>query len=267
MGTGAPRRDVTIGQQSAGLFERLGLGHSLRRWRRALDSGTLSAAEIRGILSEIRSLRGRLDALSAEAQTALLRRTDAAAATINDIPCDWSGRPGPWNAAMRPRGIVHLPSPTALSTGVTVYHDATRHDLSLRQDMATGGQGDARFGLVLEVYRFDGSFVSFVHDLPVEAIAGLTLNHFIAVDIRAEREQPLEVYARLNVQHGPNVEQMVRQVDFRGESGRAEFDLAYSRINERRIEKAWLDLILEGPEMTRIAIWDVVVMRAPRADV
>jgi hypothetical protein len=46
-------------------------------------------------------------------------------------------------------------------------------------------------------------------------------------------------------------------------SGRAEFDLAYTKINERRIEKAWLDLILEGPEMTRIAIWDVVVMRAP----
>jgi hypothetical protein len=120
---------------------------------------------------------------------------------------------------------------------------------------------------VLEVYRFDGSFVSFVHDLPPEAIAGLTLNHFIAVDIRAEREQPIEVYARLNVQHGPNVEQMVRQVDFKGDGGRAEFDLAYTKINERRIEKAWLDLILEGPEMTRIAIWDVVVMRAPRADV
>jgi hypothetical protein len=82
--------------------------------------------------------------------------------------------------------------------------------------MAPEGYGDARYGLVLEVYRFDGSFVSFVHDLPPEAIAGLTLNHFIAVDIKAEREQPVEVYARLNVQHGPNVEQMVRQVDFHG---------------------------------------------------
>jgi hypothetical protein len=120
---------------------------------------------------------------------------------------------------------------------------------------------------VLEVYSFDGSFVSFVHDLPAAALSGLTLNHFIAVDIRAEREQPVEVYARLNVQHGPNVEQMVRQVEFKGDGGRAEFDLAYTKINERRIEKAWLDLILEGPEMTRLALWDMVVMRAPRADV
>jgi hypothetical protein len=164
-------------------------------------------------------------------------------------------------------GSSTCPRPRRFPGGVTVYHDAARYDLSLRQELAPEGYGDARFGLVLEVYRFDGSFVSFVHDLPPEAIAGLTLNHFIAVDIKAEREQPIEVYARLNVQHGPNVEQMVRQIDFKGDGGRAEFDLAYTKINERRIEKAWLDLILEGPEMTRIAIWDVVVMRAPRADV
>jgi hypothetical protein len=256
-----------MGQHSPGFFERLGLGQSLKRWRRALRAGGLSAAELRAMLFEMRSLRNKLDTLTAEAQTALMRRGADAALSINDIQCDWSGRPGAWREAMRPRGIVDLPSPSTLSGGVTVYHDAARYDLSLRQEMAPESYGDARYGLVLEVYRFDGSFVSFVHDLPEEAIAGLTLNHFLAVDIKAEREQPIEVYARLNVQHGPNVEQMVRQVDFHGQDGRAEFDLAYTRINERRIEKAWLDLILEGPEMTRIALWDVVVMRAPRADV
>ena len=35
----------------------------------------------------------------------------------------------------------------------------------------------------------------------------------------------------------------------------------------RRLEKAWLDLILEGPEMNRIAIWDMTLVRAPRADI
>lgn len=256
-----------MGQQSPGIFERLGLGQSLKRWRRALQAGGLSAAELRAMLTEMGSLRNRLDTLTAQAQTALLHRATEGGLSINDIQCDWHGRPGAWDQAMRPRGIVDLPSPTALPGGVTVYHDAGRHDLSLRQEVAPDSYGDARYGLVLEVYRFDGSFVSFVHDLPPEAIVGLTLSHFIAVDIVAEREQPVEVYARLNIQHGPNVEQMVRQVDFRGAAGRAEFDLAYTRINERRIEKAWLDLIVEGPEMTRIALWDVVVMRAPRADV
>jgi hypothetical protein len=54
-----------MGQQSPGFLERLGLGQSLKRWRRALQSGGLSAAELRAILSEMRSLRGnRLDTLS-----------------------------------------------------------------------------------------------------------------------------------------------------------------------------------------------------------
>jgi hypothetical protein len=256
-----------MGQQSPGFFERLGLGQSLKRWARALQSGGLSAAELRRMLSDMGTLRRRIDALSAAAQTALLSRGTGDTPSINDVQCDWAGRPKAWGEVMRPRGIVDLPSPAVLPGGVTLYHDAARYDLSLRQDVAPEGHGDARFGLVLEVYRFDGSFVSLVHDLPAAAIAGLTLDHFIAVDIRMEREQPIEVYARLNVQHGPNVEQMVRQVDFKGAGGRAEFDLAYTKINEKRIEKAWLDLILEGPEMTRIAIWDVVVMRAPRADV
>ena len=52
-----------------------------------------------------------------------------------------------------------------------------------------------------------------------------------------------------------------------GDQGLAEFDLAFTKIRERRVTKAWLDLILEGPAMNRIAIRDLVVLRAPRADV
>lgn len=256
-----------MGQHMPGFIERLGLGHSLRRWRRLLDGAErLSVSEIRDMQRDMRQTRERLDQLDGAAETARLARMGPPEPVAGDT-WDWIARPAPWNEAMRPRGRVDLPSPTHLPGGVTLYHDAARHDLSLRQERASGGHGDARFGLVLEVYRFDGSFVSFVHDLPEAAIAGLTLNHFLAVDVRMDREQPVEVFARLNVQHGPNTEQMVRQIDFRGEAGRAEFDLAYTRINEKRIEKAWLDLILEGPEMTRIAIWDLVVMRAQRADV
>jgi hypothetical protein len=153
-----------------------------------------------------------------------------------------------------------------LAGGIKVFHDATNADFSLIQERAPLWVEGPQFGLVLEVYRSDGSFISFVQDLPGEALVGLTRNHFIALRLVTEREQPVEIYARLNVQHGPNVEQIVRQVEFDGNDGKAEFDLAYSKINEKRIEKAWLDLIIEGPKMTRIALWDMVLLRAPRAD-
>jgi hypothetical protein len=42
-----------MGQHSPGFLERLGLGQSLKRWRRALQSGGLSAAELRAMLSEM----------------------------------------------------------------------------------------------------------------------------------------------------------------------------------------------------------------------
>jgi hypothetical protein len=149
---------------------------------------------------------------------------------------------------------------------MTLFHDATDSRFTLRQDIAPAGQDGPLFALVFEIYRFDGSFLSLVQDLPEAALAGSTLNHFIAVHLRMAREQPVEVYARLNVQHGPNLEQIVRQFGSAGQ-GSAEFDLAYTKINEKRLEKAWLDLIFESPEMNRLAILDMVMLRAPRADV
>ena len=44
-----------------------------------------------------------------------------------------------------------------------------------------------------------------------------------------------------------------------------EFDLGYSKINEKRVEKIWLDLIFEGPEMNQIILRDVTLTRRPRA--
>ena len=44
-----------------------------------------------------------------------------------------------------------------------------------------------------------------------------------------------------------------------------EFDLAYSKLNEKRVEKAWIDLIFEGPEMNQITLRDLTFSRRPRA--
>ena len=68
------------------------------------------------------------------------------------------------------------------------------------------------------------------------------------------------------MKHGPNTEQLVRELDFTGDLAVAEFDLFHARINERRIERAWLELIFEGPEMNRIVLRDVTMSRRPRAE-
>ena len=80
-----------------------------------------------------------------------------------------------------------------------------------------------------------------------------------------EMEKPIEIFARLNIRHGPNTEQMVQELPLNKSEVTAEFDLAYSNLNEKRVEKAWIDLIFEGPEMNQIMLRDLTFSRRPRA--
>ena len=122
------------------------------------------------------------------------------------------------------------------------------------------------FGFRMDVFRFDGSFLSLVIDLPQEATQGLKLRHVIRMDVVVELEKPLEIFARLNIKHGPNSEQLVRELPMDSTEMMVEFDLAYSKMNEKRVERAWVDLIFEGPEMNQIVLRDVTFSRRPRAE-
>jgi len=105
-----------------------------------------------------------------------------------------------------------------------------------------------------------------VVDLPEEATQGLTRRHIIRLDTIVELEKPLEIFARLNIKHGPNTEQLVREIPLGGEDVMVEFDLAYTKLNEKRVERAWVDLIFESPQMNQVILRDVTFSRRPRAD-
>ncbi|MBO6601647.1 MAG: hypothetical protein JJ938_01280 [Roseicyclus sp.] len=248
-------------------LERHSLKRALRRWAEiADDADTMPPAELRALRKRLSSLRHQLDRARLAADAALLNAGSGQDRIERPDQCDWAFRPAPWVVPILPAGEVSVTSPKDLGGGVKLFHDARLSELSYRQVRNRLTDIAAPFGLILDVYRFDGSFLSVVQDLPQDALDGLTRDHFLKVGLRATLESPLEVYARLNVQHGPNCEQIVRQFQFDGDSAVAEFDLAYSKINEKRLEKMWLDLIFEGPQMNQVSIWDMTILRAPRAD-
>lgn len=117
----------------------------------------------------------------------------------------------------------------------------------------------------MEVYRFDGTFLSLVLELPKDCTEGLAKSHLLRLDAIIETEQPIEIFARLNIRHGPNTEQIVRELPLDQKDITVEFDLAYTNLNEKRVEKAWIDLIFEGPEMNEIILRDLTFSRSPRA--
>jgi len=125
----------------------------------------------------------------------------------------------------------------------------------------------APYGLRMDVFRFDGSFLSLVIDLPEDGFEGLKRTHLIRMDVIVELEKPIEIFARLNIKNGPNTEQIVRELDLSQDQTIVEFDLAYSNLNERRVEGAWIDLIFEGPEMNQVDLRDLTFSRRPRAQI
>lgn len=152
-----------------------------------------------------------------------------------------------------------------LGDEVTLFHDCRLSELTLRQLRNLREQDLAPYGLRMDVFKFDGSFLSLVVDLPTDATRGLKKTHLLGMNCIVEMEKPLEIFARLNIKNGPNTEQIVRELPLHEEDILVEFDLAYSNLNEKRVEKAWIDLIFEGPEMNQVVLRDLTFSRRPRA--
>jgi len=239
----------------------------LRRWGQAADTAQSTDLEsLRGMRARARALRRNLDRVIHEAEHRLALPVIGSNIIRKPMGTDWAWRPNLWKGAIPVPGFSSVPTKAEVYPGATIFHDCRRTELTVRQIRNTREADLAPFGLRMDVFRFDGSFLSLVVDLPPESVQGLKLRHLVRLDVIVEMEKPLEIFARLNIKHGPNVEQIVRELPLAEEEVMVEFDLAYTKMNEKRVERLWVDLIFEGPEMNQIILRDVTLSRRPRAD-
>ncbi|WP_225026316.1 DUF6478 family protein [Xinfangfangia pollutisoli] len=249
------------------VMDRLVFRRALARWARvANEAAQMGLDSLRSQRSRARQLRRELDRVIHQAEYRLALPVIGATAIRKQAGTDWAWRPDLWKGQIAAPGLSSVPGRAQICDGATIFHDCRRSELTVRQIRNTREADVAPFGFRMDVFRFDGSFLSLVLDLPPEAAQGLKLRHLIRLDVIVEMEKPLEIFVRLNVKHGPNVEQIVRELPLTDEEVMVEFDLAYTKVNEKRIEKLWVDLIFEGPEMNQIILRDVTVSRRPRAE-
>jgi len=232
----------------------------------AAQAESLSLASLRMLRTRAREIRRRLDRVIYVAEGRLALPAFGSNAIVKPLYTDWAYRPELWRGPISPLGMVAVESKTEYGGEVKIFHDCKLTELTLRQIRNTRETDLAPFGLRMDVFRFDGSFLSLVVELPENAVQGLELRHLIRLDVNVENEKPLEIFARLNIKHGPNVEQIVRELPLGEEEVMVEFDLAYTKMNEKRVERMWLDLIFEGAEMNQIVLHDVTLTRRPRAE-
>ncbi|MEO8244409.1 MAG: DUF6478 family protein [bacterium] len=251
----------------SGLIDTLLHRRSLRRWGRAGDHVVeADLVTLRRMRSRARALRRHLDVVLHEAEHRLALPVIGSNVFRKLMGTDWWWRPMLWKGPLPLPGMASVPAKAQICEGATIFHDCRRSELTVRQIRNTRESDIAPFGFRMDVFRFDGSFLSLVIDLPDEAARGLKLKHLVRMDVIVEMEKPLEIFARLNIKHGPNVEQIVRELPLNSDEVMVEFDLAYSKMNEKRVERLWVDLIFEGPEMNQVILRDVTFSRRPRAE-
>lgn len=241
---------------------------TLRRWSRvARAAESMGAVRLKSVRTRARALSRQLDHVLHVADGRLALPLAGQAAIRRPMHSDWAWRPELWSGPVREAGLASVANKTQIGREAKIFHDCALSELSIRQMRNSRAEDIAPYGIRLDVFQFDGSFLSLVLDIPNDGLEGLSRRHVIRLNIRVETERPLEIFGRLNVRHGPNVEQLVRE--FEGSLGEysIEFDLAATQMNEARVERAWLDLIFEGPSMNEIVLSDVTLARRPRAEV
>ncbi|MDF1727917.1 MAG: DUF6478 family protein [Sulfitobacter sp.] len=238
----------------------------LQRWARAArQAHDTPLPQLRRQRERALMLRQKLDSLVHVADERLTLPRPGSTTFPRPHNADWAWRPSLWRGRLPQVGQASAESKTRLGEEVTLFHDCAHSELTLRQLRNLRAEDLAPYGLRLDVFQFDGSFLSLAIDLPADATRGLTRNHVIRMDAIVEMEKPLEIFARLNIRNGPNTEEVVRELPRIEENYRVEFDLAYSSLNEKRVERAWIDLIFEGPQMNQVILRDLTFSRRPRA--
>lgn len=240
---------------------------SVRRWtQRANAAETLPMPVLRRLRGQARVLKTQLERFLFIADGRLALPLIGSNAMQLPLYTDWSYRPEIWRGPISPLGASAVTSKSVIGSEATLYHDCDVSEMAFRQVRNTSEDDLAPFGLRLDVFHFDGSFLSLSIELPESACDGLSRRQVVRLGYSVDLEHGIEIFARLNVKHGPNLEQVVRELPLDTGDGFAEFDLAYTKLNEKRVEKVWLDLIFEGPEMNQIVIRDLTLSRHPRAE-
>ncbi len=257
---------MALGMRS--LAERLLHRRMLRVWSRAARQAARRRPRRRcaACASRARQIRRRIDQVLFVADARLTLPLIGSNAIPKPLHCDWAYRPELWRGPITPPGRAAVDSRAMIGDEATMFHDCVISELTIRQIRNTPRRGYRPLRPRMDVFRFDGSFLSLVIDLPAEAAQGLKRRHLVRLAAIVESEKKIEIFARLNIRHGPNTEQIVRELPLGEDEVMVEFDLAYTKLNEKRVERLWLDLIFEGPEMNQIVLRDITLTRRPRAE-
>ncbi|MEM9552430.1 MAG: DUF6478 family protein, partial [Pseudomonadota bacterium] len=133
---------------------------SLRWWRRAAkgaDRADLS--NLRQQRQRARQLRNQIDRVLHIADGRLSLPMIGSSAFPRPHGTDWAWRPDLWRGPLPVPGMSSVETSSKLGDEVTLFHDCKISELTLRQLRNARAEDLAPYGLRMDVFKFDGSFL------------------------------------------------------------------------------------------------------------
>jgi hypothetical protein len=178
----------------------------------------------------------------------------------------WSWRPELWTMRCPSRSGPVMQSGARLTSNTKVFFDGGDRAVIFKQLRNDISQGFAPYGVALELFQFDGSFLSLAIDLPDSLCGTFAKDKLIDLSGAIFAERATGFTVRLNIKHGPNTEQLIQAHDINWSNIGVEFDIEHLKINVNRVEKIWFDLVFETPNFNRISHTDLVFSKRPRGE-
>ena len=134
---------------------------ALQRWALcAREATTAKISVLKRQATRARLLRDHLDRLIRTADERLALPVIGSTGFPRPHNADWAWRPELWRTALPVKGISSVKSKSMLGDEITLFHDCARSEITLRQLRNIREQDLAPYGLRIDVFRFDGSFMS-----------------------------------------------------------------------------------------------------------
>src|SRR6056297_1331737 len=155
----------------------------VRRWTKAAQSvHGMRMSQLRSERAQARKLRYWLNELISVADNRLALPMIGSNTFSKPHGTDWAWRPTLWRESLGVPGMSSVRSKAMLGSEITLFHDCKHSELTLRQLRNSREADLAPYGLRMDVFAFDGSFLSLVLDFPQQAVDGLTRRHLIRMD-------------------------------------------------------------------------------------
>ncbi|SFS22152.1 DUF6478 family protein [Yoonia litorea] len=250
-----------------GMIGRFLQRRSVARWRAATrDAETTRLTDLEQQVAMAKQTSRRIRDFRAAASSRLSAPRRGQKNFPTPTGTDWQWRPKPWAFECRDLSLAPARAKDSITNELVIFHDCPLGEVSLTQSPNMRNIDLSAHIIALEVFHFAGSYLSLVIEIPASSCEGLKKSHLIRLQTTIERERPTPIYARLNIKHGPNTEQILLTLPDDDEA-MVEFDLAYSQLIAERAERMWIDLMIGAPAMNKILVRDLTLSRYPRAEI